>query len=195
MSANKSFVKLLVGPAIVTAVLLLIPLIGMQYSSDVNWSPIDFIVAGILLFGTGSVYQLITSKGSNIAYKIAAAIACASGLFLIWANLAVGIVGSEDNPVNLVYFGMILIGLIVAVAVNFRANSMPYIMFGLAGVQALTAIIVLINAGMNDAEFTFKEVVVFIGIHGFFIVQFVVSGLLFHHAAEGGATKNAKSKQ
>ena len=43
----------------VAAVLLLIPLIGMQFTKDVNWTASDFIIGGILLFGTAGIIDLI----------------------------------------------------------------------------------------------------------------------------------------
>ncbi len=183
MHINNSFYKLLIGPAIVTAVLLLIPFLAMLFTGEVNWNLFDFIVAGILLFGTGSAYKLITSKASNMVYKIAVAIACASGLFLIWANLAVGILGSEENPVNLIYFGVIAIGLIGVFISNFRANGMAYTMFAMTGVMLLIPIFLLIFGAPDKDDMIGFNLIGLFGLHGFFAVQFVISALLFRRAA------------
>ena len=77
-----------------TALLLLIPLIAMQFTSEVNWTLSDFIVGGALLVGTGLVFDLILRKIKNINYRIFISIALLMVLLLIWAELAVGIFGT-----------------------------------------------------------------------------------------------------
>ena len=74
-----------------TAILLLIPLIAMQFTEDVNWSIFDFVVAGILLFGTGLVCELAIRKIKKPQYRIATLIIIVTVLILIWVELAVGI--------------------------------------------------------------------------------------------------------
>ena len=51
--------------ALVTALLLLIPLLAMRFTDEVAWSPTDFAVAGALLFGTGFTYKVIAGKWSS----------------------------------------------------------------------------------------------------------------------------------
>ena len=76
------------------AFLLLIPLIAMQFTDEVNWTPFDFVVAGVLLLGTGLIFDLVIRKIKNIKYKIAISIALLTVLLLIWAELAVGLFGT-----------------------------------------------------------------------------------------------------
>lgn len=74
--------------AIVTSLILLIPLLGRW-----PWSLGDFIVMGTLIFGTGLAYELITKKaGKN--HRIAIAVVLLVALFLTWAELAVGLFGT-----------------------------------------------------------------------------------------------------
>lgn len=79
---------------ITVAVLLLIPFIAMQFTAEVNWSLFDFIIAAVLLLGSGLliefVLRIIKSKQSRIILCIVILLA----LFLIWAELAVGIFGT-----------------------------------------------------------------------------------------------------
>ena len=74
--------------------LLLIPLIAMQFTDEVNWTPFDFVVAGVILFGTGLIFDLIFKKIKNIKYRVAISIVLLIVLLLIWAELAVGIFGT-----------------------------------------------------------------------------------------------------
>ena len=76
------------------AFLLLIPFIAMQFTDEVNWTPFDFIVAGVLLFGTGLIFDLVIRKIKNIKYRIVISVAVLIILLLIWVELAVGIFGS-----------------------------------------------------------------------------------------------------
>ena len=49
----------------VVAIILLIPLIAMQFTNEVDWTPIDFVVAGVLLLGTGLIFDLVIRKIKN----------------------------------------------------------------------------------------------------------------------------------
>ena len=73
------------------AFLLLIPLIAMQFTNEVNWNIIDFIIAGILLLGTGLACNFILQKVKNTQFRIAICLVILAVLFLIWAELAVEI--------------------------------------------------------------------------------------------------------
>lgn len=73
---------------------LLIPLVAMQFTNEVNWDIFDFIVMGILLFGTGLLCEFVLRKVKNTKNRIIICGAVLLTLFLIWAELAVGIFGS-----------------------------------------------------------------------------------------------------
>lgn len=86
--------KRLIGIVITVALLLLIPLIAMQFTDEVNWTLVDFIVAGVLLLTTGLMCELVIRKVTKIEYRIAICLAILATLLLIWAELAVGIFGT-----------------------------------------------------------------------------------------------------
>lgn len=180
MNTDRKFYQSITGIALATALLLLIPLVAMQFTDEVVWTLTDFIFAGILLFGTGLTYKLITRKSGEIAYRFAVGFALFTGLFLIWVNGAVGIIGSENNEINLLYFGVIAVGIIGALIVRFRAEGMTLTLFAMAIAQAIVAVIALFT-GMAEAPGS--SVTEIIGVNGFFIVLFVVLALLFRYAA------------
>jgi len=75
-------------------ILLLIPLIAMQFTNEVNWKTMDFTVMGILLFGTGLLCELVLRKVKSITYRIIICGVILLGVLFIWAELAVGIFGT-----------------------------------------------------------------------------------------------------
>lgn len=77
--------------ASIVSILLLIPLIAMQFSNEVNWSLFDFSVAAALLFGTGLAIEFVIRKVKSRTYRMALSVAILLILALIWAELAVGI--------------------------------------------------------------------------------------------------------
>ena len=90
MTPNKRLKNML----IFVAVILLIPLIAMQFTEEVNWELTDFIVAGVLLLGTGLVCEFVMRKVKKKENRIALCIVIITILLLVWAEIAVGIFGS-----------------------------------------------------------------------------------------------------
>ena len=74
--------------------LLMLPLIGMQFSKEVNWSGFDFLVASVLLFGTAIIVDTILRKVKSKSQRILFVLFALLVLFLIWAELAVGVFGT-----------------------------------------------------------------------------------------------------
>lgn len=75
-------------------VLLLIPLIVMQFTNEVNWTVFDFIIMGGLLSIIGFSCELMYRKITNPKIKISLIISLLILFLLIWAELAVGIFNS-----------------------------------------------------------------------------------------------------
>ncbi len=86
--------KRLIGIVITVALLLLIPLIAMQFTDEVNWTLSDFVVGGVLLLSTGLICEFVMRKINKIEHRIAICAALLVALFLIWVELAVGIFGT-----------------------------------------------------------------------------------------------------
>ncbi len=76
------------------AILLLIPLIAMQFTNEVDWDITDFTIMGILLLSTGLLCEFVMRKVNGVIYRIVICGAILLAFFLIWAELAVGIFGS-----------------------------------------------------------------------------------------------------
>lgn len=81
---------------ILTAIgmLLLIPFIAGQFTEEVNWTGFDYLIMGILLLGTGLTLELVLRKVQKRKSRIALCLAVVGVFLLIWAELAVGIIGT-----------------------------------------------------------------------------------------------------
>jgi hypothetical protein len=167
-----------------TALILMIPFVAMLFTNEVNWSLFDFILMGILLFGSGLTYVLISGISDNTAYRIATGVAVAAGLILVWLNLAVGIIGSENNPANLLYLGVLAVGFTGALVSRFRARGMARTLFTTAIVQMLVPVIAII-IWKSTLEGPPGVAGVFI-LNAIFAAMFVASAFLFRRAAKDG---------
>ena len=87
--------KRLIGIVTTIAHLLCLPLIAMQLTEDFNWTLFDFIVAGALLLATGLMFELVLRRVKKIAYRIAICSVILAALLIIWAELAVGMFGTQ----------------------------------------------------------------------------------------------------
>jgi hypothetical protein len=86
--------KRLIGIVLTVTLLLLIPLIAMQFTNEVQWDSRDFIIMGVLLLGTGLMCELVMRMVKKIQHRVFLIATILVALFLIWAELAVGIFGT-----------------------------------------------------------------------------------------------------
>jgi hypothetical protein len=189
MIQNRNMVRV----ALATAFILMVPLVAMQFTEEVNWDLADFVIGGLLLFGTGFAFERVARKGGNFAYRMATGVALAAGLILVWINLAVGLIGNESNPANLMYFVVLLIGTIGAISARFRPRGMARALFAMALAQILVPVIALVigRPGVSTGEVFLGMVGVF-GVNSIFVLLFIVSAGLYRNAALDQATGDAE---
>lgn len=100
-------------------VLLLAPLIAMQFTEEVQWKPGDFLIFGALLATAGGLLEWLLRLRTGRPWRVAAGLAVLAGFVLVWAQGAVGLVGDGDNAASLA----ILAGAAVAIAGGLYALS------------------------------------------------------------------------
>lgn len=137
-----------------------------------------FVMAGILLLILGLLYLLVASWGRSGAYKFAAGIAVAASLLLVWGNLAVGFIGSEDNPANLLYAGVLAVGFIGALRAKLQPQGMSKAMFATALVQFAVPFVAM---AIWQPELNMGVLWVIV-LNSVFAGLWVASGLLFRRA-------------
>lgn len=161
------------------AALLLVPLIAMRFTREVNWTLSDFIFAGVMFGLVGGTLELAFRKSGDRFYRGGVALAVATSFLLVWINGAVGIIGDESNPANLMFFAVIAVALIGAIVARFRADGMARAILLAALAQMLVAIIALAG-GLGASEPPgMAGVVLLIGI---FAVMWLASAALFQRA-------------
>lgn len=181
--------------AIVIALLLLVPLVLTLLGSGVdgdgwNWTPFDFIFMGILLFGSAAVFELISMKGKSLVYRAAVGVAVVTGVLLVWVNAAVGVIGSEGNPANAMYFGVLLIGFIGAAIARLEPRGMARTLFVVAFAHALVPVIAFF---VWKPVFSPGVIQVFI-LNTFFVAAWVISGMLFREAHKNEFSRQVTGK-
>ena len=120
----------------IPVLLLLLPAAAMQFTSEVDWTASDFVFAAVLFGSVGIAFELIVRKSDSLAYRLGASLAVIAAFLTIWVNGAVGMIGSEGNPYNLVFGGVLLIALVGAISARFEASGMTRAMTATAVAQA-----------------------------------------------------------
>ena len=153
--------------------LLLLPLLAMQFTRQVDWGPEDFVLIGVMLAMVCGAYELAVRMNGSRAFRAAVLIAAVGCFLLIWVNLAVGIIGDEDNALNLVYLGVLAVPVLGALLAWGRARRMVWVMTAAAVAQAGAGVVALVNGYVT------------LPIEAFFIALWLLSARLFHEAGRG----------
>lgn len=164
---------------IAAAMIFLLPMIAMQFSDEVAWTLGDFIVAGILLFGSLGIYELTARTSSDLHYRAGVGLAIGAVALLVWTNGAVGI---TDSRADVMYLGVIAVGVVGAIVARFRARGMAAAMSVVAVAQALVGVGALV-AGIVPG---FNSAFEILGVTGFFVALFAASAWMFWNAASRG---------
>lgn len=176
MTNRTQLLPILLGPAVI----LLVPASAMLFRAEGwAWSLGDFVAAWVLLAGVGLTYKLVARPARDPAYRLATALGLAGGLALVWINGAVGLIGSEDNPANLLYGAVLAVGGLGALAVRFRARGMARVLFVTGAVQLLVPVIAIV---IRPDDFGPGPVRIFI-LNTMFALLFAGAGLLYRRAA------------
>lgn len=176
MIKTKSLLPVLLVPVLI----LQIPLAAMVWKVEGwAWGPGSFVAAWVLMAGAGLAYQLISAHATGLAYRLAAGLGLVTGFALLWINAAVGFIGSEDNPANLLFVGVLVVGALGAGVARCKPAGMARALFATALAQFLVPVIALL---VWPADFSPGVVRVF-GANFFFVLLFSGSALLFRRAA------------
>ncbi|HEX2787420.1 MAG TPA: hypothetical protein VHP32_05895 [Ignavibacteria bacterium] len=162
---------------VITVLILMIPFVAMQFTNEVDWSPGDFLIMGVLILGLGLAFEFSTRKGS-LLNKFAIAIAVGTAFLLTWSNLAVGFIG-DANPANLLFFVLVIFLGLGTIISGLDPRKMSRLLFTVAIIQIVIPVIALI---FWNNDFAPGVLQVFI-LTAFFAGLWTASGLLFMRAS------------
>jgi len=128
------------------------------------------------------MYELILAlRKRNPRYRLAFGVGLVAAFLLFWVNGAVGMIGNEDQPANLLYGAVFAVGLLGALLARFQPRGMARTLFAAALVQLFVPIIALLV--WPQLSWGAAGMVGVFGFNAFFAMLFVVSALLFRRAS------------
>ncbi|HYO80271.1 MAG TPA: hypothetical protein VES20_02635 [Bryobacteraceae bacterium] len=173
--------KTVLRVALVALGLLMVPLIASRVVEGWNWGPGAFAFTYVLFFGTALAYALIASKMNAWAYRAGVGLALVAGFVLGWATMVH--ISETENPVNLVYFGVLAIGAVGAGLARLEARGMARALFAMAVALAVAWVITQVLLSDTPAGPVWNLGV----MNGGFVLLFAAAGLLFRRASLAGS--------
>lgn len=137
------------------------------------WTASDFVIMGIMLGSVGLGIEFLVRRSGSYAFRLGSVAAVLTAFMTVWANLAVGMIGSEDNPYNLYFMAIPVVVFLASGLVRFRAAPTAWIMAAAAGVQLVLAL------GGMEVDFRGAR------FSSFFAFLWLVAATLFWAAAVG----------
>ena len=158
------------------ACLLLLPAVAMQFFPDsgVNWTGSDFALMGAMLATACGLYELGAWMSGNPVYRAGFGLAALTGFLTVWVNLAVGVLGSEDGSINLMFAGVLFIAMAGALIAGLKPRGMALAMLAAAIAQLAAVGVAVVIGGFDARELVFTAM---------FALPWLASAALFHWAA------------
>jgi len=155
-------------------------LLTIPWLAHFPWTASDFVFAAVMFAVVGGTFELAVRASGSWAYRAGAAIALGTAFLTVWINLAVGIIGNEDNPLNLMFFGVIAAAIVGAIVARFEAAGMVRAMIVAAALQGLIGVGTLI-AGWGSSEP--PGIIALVILIEFFAGGWLLSAFAFRKAA------------
>lgn len=153
--------------------LLLVPLVA-----GFPWTLSDYVVMGAMFLIAGGSIEVAMRSSDDWAHRLGAVVAVATAFLTVWVNLAVGMIGSEDNPYNL-WFGGVLAFAIAGSLLSRSSSSMALVMAITAIAQGLVS---LAGLAADPRGGTFSM--------GFAALWLISAGLFWLASRQGAALRS-----
>lgn len=122
------------------ALLMLAPAIATRLSDGMQWDAGDFILIGAMLLAGCGLFELLMRKTDSWAYRAGALVALAAAFLTFLAAGSVGLIGSDDEPANALYLGVIALGAAGAAVARLRPRGMARAMAAAAAANVLAGV-------------------------------------------------------
>ena len=127
------------------ATLLALPWLAMQLGAQVQWDAADFLVFGAMLLAVCVAVELLLRQPADRWYLGAFGLAVACAFVLLWANLAVGLIGESGHPANAAYGLVSCVGAVGALLSRLRPQGMAWTLLATAIAHAIVVATALIG--------------------------------------------------
>ena len=154
--------------------LLILPAIAMRFTDEVNWTGSDFLFAAVLLFALGLGTEIAVRIGRGTPQRFGMLAATAGGFLTVWITGAVGIIGGENEAINVWFVLLVMAAALSSVLVWFHPARMRWIFGALALAQYGLGIAALYEMPGHAVEW---------GVLTFFAMIWGFAALCFHRAA------------
>jgi hypothetical protein len=168
------------GPASVTALILLIPILGNHFVDGWNWPFRGFVLFGAVIFSTALAFQLATRNADSMGHRVAFGITLVTSFVLFWGNFVQA--ADDVNPAALTYLIVPVVGIAGAVIVRFRPDGMARVLFTMALTQAFLLTRAFIIRNPDVTPWTAPVIRGFAG-NAVNLIALLVAALLFRTAA------------
>jgi hypothetical protein len=135
------------------ALLMLAPFVVVQFGDGLRWDAADFIFVAVVIGVVGLLFEGTMRLARSWTYRFAAGLAVVAAFLILLANGAVGMIGNDDNPYNVYFFGVIALALAGAVLARFRAAEMALAM-AVAGIAQVAVALGGLGADPRGALFS-----------------------------------------
>jgi hypothetical protein len=112
-----------------------------------SWDLADYLFAAVLLLGIAACFAVAVRRSGNRFHRVGIAVALGAALLLVWVNEAVGLVGSEDQPINRLYYGVLAIGFVGALLARLRPQPMAWVLLAVAAAHLVAGAVVQLSGG------------------------------------------------
>ena len=162
------------------AALLALPAVAMRSTAEVNWTALDFVTAAILLGLLGMGAEFAVRRSGGTPERLGMAVAVLTAFLLVWINLAIGVIGSERNDANLMFAGVLAVGMGGALLARFEPAGMVRALLATAAAQTFVlAVALAFRLGAGHPSWPFDVIGTTVLFDGFWLL----SAGLFRHAA------------
>lgn len=160
--------------------LLLLPAIAMLLTTGMQWTALDFVAWAAMLATASGGYELLARQAPDGGYRAGAAVALLAAFLLVWIDLAVGIIGSEQDDANLMFAGVLTVAVAGVCLARLRSGGMARAMMATAGVQVLVAAIAVALGLGSDGPVWPRDV---LGVTAMLTTLWLASAGLFRRSA------------
>lgn len=167
-------------PAIVTALIVMLPILGNHFVEDWHWDVRGFVLFGTIIFSLAFSFQFITRNIHTAAYRYALGLTLVFSFTVFWGNWVQA--ADDVNPAALAYLIVPVVGVIGAVIARFRAKGMSLALSAMAITQAVLLARAFIIRNPDLTPWTAPVIRGFVG-NTINLAAFVVAALLFRKAA------------